>query len=540
MRQDDMMEDCAGAVMGSARAAATAFLRPRDIAIEERRSLVLAGLDAALAAASPRLTRPRTPWRSIAIHGGVAALWLVLFARSFGADDVFAWSAGLIYILYDTALIAFVFVQTRGLLRGDRCEADTRRPEAAGGGAPQGSPCAAPPRLTLAVIVAAHNEAAGLPATLRALLAQSGAADCIVVADDGSTDGTAAILERDFGLRTPPPCALSAPSALYPALRWLRLPHGGKARALNAALAAVENDLVATVDGDTLVAPEACSALRRAFAANAALVAATGVLTPRCRPSISGRLLEWFQTYEYIRNFLSRYAWARMDSLLLVSGAFAGFRRAPVLAVGGFDPACMVEDYELIHRLRRHSVLHGLGWTTGVVGGARATTEAPGSVAAFLRQRRRWFGGFLETQFWYRDMVGDARYGRLGLAMLPVKALDTLQPIYGLTAFSLLLYYVATARFALIAPVGGVILAKTGVDFLFHLWSVRLYRRWVDPGTTARSGRALLTSLAEPFTFQILRHTGALLGWIAFLTGRREWGRRERGSIDAEAAERRV
>ena len=35
-------------------------------------------------------------------------------------------------------------------------------------------------------------------------------------------------------------------------------------------------------------------------------------------------------------------------------------------------------------------------------------------------------------------MVGNRRYGWLGLAMLPVKALDTLQPIYGLVAFAIL------------------------------------------------------------------------------------------------------
>jgi hypothetical protein len=107
--------------------------------------------------------------------------------------------------------------------------------------------------------------------------------------------------------------------------------------------------------------------------------------------------------------------------------------------------------------------------------------------------------------------------------MLPIKALDTLQPIYGLTAFALLLFYVATARGSLLVPVGGVILAKIALDFAFHLWSIHLYRRWVDPCTTARTGRSLLASLAEPFTFQILRHAGALLGWVAFLTGGRRW-----------------
>ncbi len=181
------------------------------------------------------------------------------------------------------------------------------------------------------------------------------------------------------------------------------------------------------------------------------------MLTPVCDASVGGRLFEWFQSYEYIRNFLSRFAWERANGLLLISGAFAGFRRAAVIAVGGFDRDCLVEDYELIHRLRRHGVRAGHAWTTAVVGGARARTAAPADLPAFLAQRRRWFGGFLQTQYWYRDMVGDRRYGHLGTWMLPVKAFDTLQPVFGLTAFFLLVWYLALGRVHVLLPVAIVI-----------------------------------------------------------------------------------
>ena len=204
------------------------------------------------------------------------------------------------------------------------------------------------------------------------------------------------------------------------------------------------------------------------------------------------------------------------------------FRRAAVLRVGGFDPACLVEDYELIHRLRRYGTTHDLGWRTTVVGRALARTDAPDAVGAFLRQRRRWFGGFLQTQFWYRDMIGNRRYGMLGLAMLPVKAADTVQPIYGLTAFGLLLWYLVTGRASLLNPVAGVIGLKIVVDFAFHLWSVTLYRRWTGAGRHLAYGSAFLVSLIEPFSFQILRHLGAAFGWVTFVTGDRSWGEQRR------------
>src|SRR6201999_618046 len=116
--------------------------------------------------------------------------------------------------------------------------------------------------------------------------------------------------------------------------------------------------------------PHAIGALRQAFSADPALVAAGGVLKPVFGTTIRNRVLQWFQTYEYLRNFIARYAWMRVNSLLLVSGAFAGFRREAVLAVGGFDTDCLVEDYELIHRIQRRSRDDGLGWRVQIVGRA--------------------------------------------------------------------------------------------------------------------------------------------------------------------------
>ncbi len=463
-------------------------------------------LETTLRQVSPRYTRPPTPAVSTLIHGSILALWLLLFLRAFGAHGVLAWSVGVIYVLYDTALLIFTFLATLPLLRKPIPAVATSGPA---------------PRL--GVLIAAHNEAAVLPAAIAALRQGHDRPEEIVIVDDGSTDRTARVL-AEFGL-TPPPLGGMARAR---DLVWLRLPHGGKARALNRALAMVETDIVLTVDADTHLAPGAIAAMRRAFAANPRLVAATGILMPVCGPGAMGRVLQWFQAHEYLRNFLSRAAWAGQDGLLLISGAFAGFRRQALIAVGGFDPDCLVEDYELIHRLRRHAVARGLGWTTTVLGDAHATTEAPSTIPAFLRQRRRWFGGFLQTQFWYRDMVGNPTYGHLGTRMLPVKAADTLQPVYGLTAIFLFFWFLFTGHATWLTAIGAVIGAKLLFDFAFYLWSVSLYRRWVGQSGQVTLGSALLCALLEPFSFQILRHLGAALGWVSLLQRQRHWGSQPR------------
>ena len=473
-------------------------------------------LTSALTENSPRLSPPVTPVASILIHVSVLLLWLLLFAASFELGGVLAWGVGIAYITYDTVLLLFVGWQARGLFRAL-------------------APPSSGPRVTLGVIVAAHNEAIALPLTLQCLLAQSDLPDAIVIADDGSSDGTSELLTQRYGLSQSPLGQISAASTVYPMLRWLRLPHGGKARALNAAILKIDTEILLTVDADTLLEPGAVAAFRQSFSAEPELVAATGVLTPVCGDGQGARVLQWFQTYEYIRNFLSRYAWMQLNSLLLISGAFAGFRRDALLAVGGFDPECLVEDYELIHRLHRYAEAQGHRWRSRVLGAAQARTDAPSTIPAFLRQRRRWFGGFLQTQYWYRSMVGSRRYGWLGTLMLPVKAIDTLQPLYGLTAFFLLLDYAVTGRISVFAPVAALIGVKIAIDLVYHLISVQLYRRWVGDQHRAGFAGALLAALAEPFTFQLLRHTGAAWGWWVFLVGSGTWDQQGRQGMLAAA-----
>lgn len=470
-----------------------------------------------LVAQSPRLSPRRVPWVSRAISGGALALFLALVAQAFFRHGLASWSVGIAYILYDTALLVFTARKTWALMD------------------PPPPPVASGPYPTLGVIIAAHNEANVLGTTIAMMRDQSNPPDLILIADDGSTDATPDALKALYGLEPPPLGSISGPAPGAPTLRWLRLPHGGKARALNVAIQQISTEIILTVDADTLLDDGALAAMRGAFAAEPKLVAATGVLTPICGPSRSGRLFQWFQSYEYVRNFLSRYAWMEAHSLLLISGAFAAFRRDALVTVGGFDPACLVEDYELIHRLHRHSVDAGLGWTVRVVGAAHARTDAPASVIGFLRQRRRWFGGFLQTQHWNRDMIGNPRFGSLGTKMMPVKTLDTMQPVYGIAAFVILVVVVATGSLRIALPILMVMIAKIVFDLGYHLWSLRLYARWTGQSEGLGIGWAVVAAIAEPFSFQLLRHIGALWGWYTFLTGRESWGRQRRTAIEARA-----
>lgn len=490
---------------------------------------MLPSLDQTLRTISPRFTPPPRHIAGPVIWALAVILFVALFAQGFVRQGIAAWAVGLIYVLYDTALLAFVFGKTWDLRfpereRGALSSASETSLRSAMPLAPLGE------GLTTTAIIAAYNEAPVLEATIEALRTQIPPPDIILIADDGSDDETPQALTRVYGFTTP---ALgdTATSPTVLNLRWLRLPRGGKAVALNTAIATIDSDIILTVDADTLLEPGALAAMRDAFATEPALAAATGVLHPICGNGISGRLFQWFQTYEYVRNFLSRYAWMETNSLLLISGAFAGFRRNALIRVGGFDADSLVEDYEVMHRVHRFSNDKALGWTVRAIGDAQASTDSPGSLLPFLRQRRRWFAGFLQTQYWNRDMIANRRYGALGTAMLPVKALDTVQPLYGIAAFGLLIYFVTTGNLIIALPIIIAMIAKIIIDLAYLFWSLRLYRNWT--GKRIGAGGALIAAIIEPFSFQLLRHLGATWGWIVFLTGRQVWGASARGGITA-------
>jgi cellulose synthase/poly-beta-1,6-N-acetylglucosamine synthase-like glycosyltransferase len=202
--------------------------------------------------------------------------------------------------------------------------------------------------------------------------------------------------------------------------------------------------------------------------------------------------------------------------------------------IGGFDVRSLVEDYEVTHRLHRYAHDHCLNWTLRMIGAAHASTEAPGTIPAFLRQRRRWFAGFLQTQYWNRDMTGNVRFGRLGTTMMLIKALDTVQPIYGLTALALLALLLAIGQFEIAGAVFAAIGLKLAIDFLLQIWTVRIYRRLTGTARNTTLPRAILAAAIEPFSFQVLRHLGAAWGWLAFLAGTSRWTSTDRSVSASE------
>jgi cellulose synthase/poly-beta-1,6-N-acetylglucosamine synthase-like glycosyltransferase len=241
------------------------------------------------------------------------------------------------------------------------------------------------------VIVPAYNEAAGIEATLRSLVASPWPHGLdVVVVDDGSTDGTGDIAEA---LR-------------LPGVRVIRQPNLGKPAALNTGIAAATADVVVLVDGDTVFEPDTVSKLVAPFR-DASVGAVSGNAKVLNRQSLLGR----WQHVEYVMGFnLDRRVLAVCGAIPTVPGAAGAFDRRALADAGGLSGDTLAEDTDLTIAVQR------AGWRVVYQDRAVAWTEAPSTVGDLWRQRYRWCYGTLQAAWKHRRALVEGRaIGMIGV-----------------------------------------------------------------------------------------------------------------------------
>lgn len=188
----------------------------------------------------------------------------------------------------------------------------------------------------LAILIPTHNRRDHLRNCLEALRRQTEGADSfeVLVADDGSTDGTA---EMVADLETP-----------Y-RVRLLRLPKGGKAAAANAAIEATESPICLFLDDDVVAAPELVAEHLAAHRADP-MTLGIGVLT-QAVPDDG----DWW-AIEYARDWNRRYGemHERQADWPDCYGGNVSVPRAALVAAGGYSTdLAAIEDVELGFRLNQ-------------------------------------------------------------------------------------------------------------------------------------------------------------------------------------------
>ena len=297
---------------------------------------------------------------------------------------------------------------------------------------------------TISIIAPAYNEAKTIVDNVRSLLSLNYERYEVIVINDGSKDDTLDRMIETFDLISVPfshdPLWKSKPiRRVYKSkleglskLTLIDKENGGKSDALNAGISLSRSKYVGCIDVDCLLHPDALLHVVKSFIqpSKKRVIAVGGVIRVANSCTIEDGVLKkirlpknWlakFQLLEYTRSFLiGRMAWGRIDSLLIISGAFGFFDREIMLAAGGYDTDTVGEDMEIVFRMRRYMHNRNLPYTVTYIPDPLCWTEVPENLKILMNQRDRWARGNLETLITHRDMLFNPRFGRLGLISYP-------------------------------------------------------------------------------------------------------------------------
>lgn len=346
--------------------------------------------------------------------------------------------------------------------------------------------------LKLSVVVAGHNEADAMQRCLRSLGEQTRRVDEIIVVNDGSTDGMRDMINAmrragqiDIALSNQVRC--------------------GKAASCNMGFNLSSGHIIINLDADSSYDRDAIEKLVEPFA-DPAVGATTGAIGVR---NFDHSAVTAWQTIEYLCSIaLGKRVLEIFDIVACASGAFGAFRREAVEQIGimASGPG---EDFDMTMRLRR------AGWKIRFAGGSWCFTDAPETLAALVRQRRRWDRDTIRIRMRrFRDALNprSRRFNWLeGVEQIDFLVLNLLLTI--LFPFYILYMFATYGSFALSILIV-VQLVYIGIDVIYFCIALKIANRLQTNVVMAVAPYVLTFSLFNGIFMRLVRLYSYYEEWV--------------------------
>ncbi|MCK4730264.1 MAG: glycosyltransferase family 2 protein [Candidatus Aenigmarchaeota archaeon] len=215
----------------------------------------------------------------------------------------------------------------------------------------------------------------------------------IICINDGSTDETSEICKNIKNRR----------------VLVINKKNTGKADSLNIALKLVDSEFVVSMDADSFPRKNYLKKIIGHF--DDKDIAA---ISPAMKINKPQTIMQQIQWVEYIFSIYLRKLFAIFDCQYVLPGPGSIYRTDKLKEIGGWDKNSLVEDTELAFRM------YEKGYKIENCINAYVDTEAPEKFKELFQQRVRWYRGYLQTTFQYKHLLGNSKYGNLGLFILPI------------------------------------------------------------------------------------------------------------------------
>ena len=239
----------------------------------------------------------------------------------------------------------------------------------------------------VSVIIPARNEEVGITSTITSVLANRYKNIEVIVINDGSTDNTDVKLSnflksyQEEGLQNHIP------------IFYKKIKNSGKAKALNVGVELSTGDIVISIDADSVMDSLAIESFIHHFE-NSNVMSVAGNVKIGNRSKAIGTI----QQLEYMYGFYFKKADSLLNSVYIVWGAAAAYRRSIFGKLGGFDESIITEDIEFSMRIQN------AGYKIKYEAGAVVYTEGASDITGLCEQRLRWKYGRLLTFYKYRNL----------------------------------------------------------------------------------------------------------------------------------------
>ena len=306
---------------------------------------------------------------------------------------------------------------------------------------------------SVSIIVPAYNEEVTIKESVRMLLALDYPDFEVIVVNDGSKDLTSGMLEKQYSfdeilleskniIKTRHVLSIKKNGNLI----LIDKENGGKADSINVGINYSSKKMICTIDADSVLDKKALKQTIQPFINDDSVFVSGGQLAVANGVELENNIVKstklpknmWiqWQIIEYLKSFMiARYSMSKLNSILIMSGAFSVYKKTDLIEVGGFltpqndskyiskiggvGEQTVCEDMEIVVRLWRYFFENNAKARAIFLPHPVCWTEVPDNSGFLIRQRNRWHRGLAETLKIHKEMFFEPKFKVIGLFSFP-------------------------------------------------------------------------------------------------------------------------